>query len=141
MISPVNPFPHSVFAFHHLAPYHHLPQAVVVFCQSRDSRSSGSRRRRRRLRSLCITGRIGSFHSLDEVGVVDGDPAAAGELEPVEEGQHDHHDDDYGDDYEDGFHARRRGLGGLLWKRERGEGMGGGGHLLCGWFGEGEELV
>jgi len=57
--------------------------------------------------------------SLDVFAVVDGDPAAGGEPDPVDEGDGDEGDDEEGGDDEDGFHAGRRGggLGDFLMER------------------------
>jgi hypothetical protein len=60
-----------------------------------------------------------SLLSLDVFAVVDGDPAAGGEPDPVDEGDGDEGDDEEGDDYEDGFHAGRRGGGLGVVDRER----------------------
>lgn len=62
--------------------------------------------------SLCICALVCGLLFLDVLAVVDGDPAAGGEPDPVDEGDGDESDDEEGDDYEDGFHAvRRRGVG------------------------------
>lgn len=120
----INPFPPSL-SVPSPSPIPPPPPSRCCFCRSGDSRSSRSRRRRSSLRSFSITGRLCSFHTLDELGVIDCDPTAARKLEPEEGGEHDHEDDDEGNDYEDGLHAREEGgLGGLLWKRERVEGEG-----------------
>jgi len=67
--------------------------------------------------------------SLDVFAVVDGDPAAGGEPDPVHDGDGDEGDDEEGSDYEDGFHARRRGgwVRGLVMERVGEEGW----DLLC----------
>ena len=102
------------FALHHPVPRPPTPAAPPFH-----HLNSSSGRRSRSRRSLCICALVCGLLSLDVFAVVDGDPAAGGEPDPVDEGDGDEGDDEEGGDDEDGFHAGRRGggLGDFLMER------------------------